>query len=194
MNEIEKLKEVGLYKEGDAIIYGVIMPSILDYATYGSFFGTIKRMENFIIIKNEESLIIIPRNKLTNGMNLDKKFAIPLNEIRYFDAKKSGGMIKFSIIGDENKCLFSFLMTRNTTDDIRKNLNILFSNIECKNLENIKPMNKGLITLSIIITLIIFFICVLFSIAEGKYIITVIAVGIIIYILYLVIKNGDSVL
>lgn len=194
MNEIEKLKEVGLYKEGDAIIYGVIMPSILDYAAYGSFFGTIKGMENFIIIKNEESLIIIPRNKLTNGMNLDKKFAISLNEIRYFDAKKSGGMIKFSIIGDENKCLFSFLMTRNTTDDIRKNLNILFSNIECKNLENIKPMNKGLITLSIIITLIIFFICVLFSIAEGEYIITVIAVGIIIYILYLVIKNGDSVL
>ena len=194
MNEIEKLKEVGLYKEGDAIIYGVIMPSVLDYAAYGSFFGTIKGMENFIIIKNEESLIIIPRNKLTNGMNLDKKFAISLNEIRYFDAKKSGGMIKFSIIGDENKCLFSFLMTRNTTDDIRKNLNILFSNIECKNLENIKPMNKGLITLSIIITLIIFFICVLFSIAEGEYIITVIAVGIIIYILYLVIKNGNSVL
>ena len=90
MNEIEKIKEVGLYKEGDAIIYGVIMPSILDYAAYGSFFGTIKGMGNFIIIKNEESLIIIPRNKLTNGMNLDKKFAIPLNEIRYLHAKKSG--------------------------------------------------------------------------------------------------------
>lgn len=159
MDNIEILQKENLYKEGDTLIYGSVLPSFLRIAIYGSFFGTLTGMTNFVITRNKEGILIFPCNKVTNKVILDKKLLIPNAEISHFEVEKGNtGFYKISIMGKENKCLFNFQISVNVTQPIKDNLDKLFNGFECKNSEMLKVSGK---TFGIICAVGLFAFCII---------------------------------
>ena len=72
MNNMKILQKENLYNEGDCFVYGTVLPSFLEIALYGSFFGGLIGMTNFAITRNKEGILIFPCNKVTNKVILDK--------------------------------------------------------------------------------------------------------------------------
>lgn len=169
MNNLEKLKNAGIYKENNAFLYGTSLPDLWQYAAYGSTLATLVGMTNFVILRNEHGIVILPCDKIKNEIMLDKKIFIPINEIKYFNVENGNvGFYKISIMGQE-KCLFSFQISKNVTPPLRENLDLLFNGIDCKNNEIIKEPNKTFVGIGIFMLLAIMAITLIFSIADGDY-------------------------
>ena len=169
MDNLEKLRSEGIYKEGDAFLNGTSMPAMWEIAVYGGTLGTLVGMTNFVIVRNEQGIVIMPCNKLTNAVMLDKKILIPSNEVKCFNVENGNmGFYKISIMGQE-KCLFSFQISKNVTQSIEENLDLLFNNLECNNRDIIKKSNKVWIGISAFIILALSIIGIIGAIIKGEY-------------------------
>lgn len=189
MDNLEKLKTEGIYKEGDAVLYGNSLPALWEIAVYGGALASLVGMTNFLIVRNNEGIIIFPCNKVTNGIIEEKKIVIPISEITHFNAEKGNfGFYKISIMGQE-KCLFSFQISENVTKPIRENLKLLFSNFECKNIEIIKEPNKLFVGISTFVLLALLVIAFVFAIIEGEYFIALCAALLPVWCIYALIKG-----
>lgn len=189
MDNLEKLKNEGIYKEGDALLYGNSLPSLLEIAVYGGALATLVGMTNFVIVRNEHGIVILPCNKVTNAIILEKKIFIPLNEVEYFNVENGNmGFYKISIMG-QDKCLFSFQISKNVTQPIRENLNLLFNNIECKNIEIIKEPNKGFAGICTFILIAVMIITLVVAIIKGEYFIVLCTTFFFVWIIYTFVKS-----
>lgn len=189
MDNLEKLRNEGIYKDGDAFLYGNSLPDLWEIAVYGGALASLVGMTNFVIIRNNEGITIFPCNKVTNGIIEEKKIFISINEVTHFNVENGNvGFYKISIMGQE-KCLFSFQISKNVTKPIRENLNLLFNNFECKNIEIIKEPNKlfvGICTFVLLTALIVAFVV---AIIEGEYFIALCAATLPVWCIYTLIKG-----
>ena len=171
MENMEKLKQEGIYNEGEVFLYGTSTPELWQFAVYGGPLAAIVGTTNFAITRNEENVIIVPCNKLTNAVILEQKIVIPNKEITHFNVDNGDmGFYKISIMKDD-ACLFSFQVTKNVTPILRENLDLLFLNFNCTNKEIIKEPNKFFVGFGVFLLILVMIMALIFSIIHGQYIV-----------------------
>ena len=171
MENMEKLKQEGIYTEGDAFLYGVSTPELWQFAVYGGPLAAIIGTTNFAITRDEKNITIVPCNKVTNAVIIEQKIIIPNKEITHFNVDHGDmGFYKISIMKDE-ACLFSFQVTKNVTQMLRENLDLLLLNFNCINKEIIKEPNKFFVGFGVFLLILVMIIAFIFSIIQGQYIV-----------------------
>lgn len=188
MDNLEKLKSEGIYKDGDALLYGNSLPALWEIAVYGGALATLVGMTNFAIVRNEQGIVILPCNKVTNAIILEKKIFIPSNEVKFFNVENGNmGFYKISIMG-QDKCLFSFQISKNVTQPIRENLDLLFNKLECKNIEIIKKPNKVFVGICVFVLIAVMIIAFVAAIIEGEYFIMLCGSFFFAWLIYALVK------
>ena len=189
MDNKKLLQECGIYKDGDAIIYGYCLPKVWEIAVYGKL-SPLVGMTNFAITRNEDYINIIPLDKVTAKIIVEQKITIPCNEITHIDIDKgSFGFYKISLM-KQDSCLFFFEISERITPEVEENLDIFFNGFQCNNKEIIKTKTPIGIYVLIVLFLGLFLIGAILSFSMGDYFVAIFLTVLFIYFLYLFIKSN----